>query len=152
MEHRRFAEASDVQDRAEQLECVSPGIFRLRFSLVPLCLHDRLTYAASCASLSTNQGESEDTSLPCTYSRKNKGSGNFVCRLPRCNIPSGLSISTYNELVNHIQQSHLNRAQLCCPVRGMPWLGLFCGCKLNVCLRMLINQLFAPRAARDSLS
>ncbi|KAF8972657.1 hypothetical protein BDZ97DRAFT_1782094 [Flammula alnicola] len=47
-----------------------------------------------------------------------KAENAFVCRLPRCNIPSGLSIASYKDLANHIQQSHLNRVQLYCPVQG----------------------------------
>jgi len=44
----------------------------------------------------------------------------FICCLPRCNIPAGLTINSYNDLVVHIQQSHLNRVHLYCPVKGMP--------------------------------
>ena len=74
-----------------------------------------------------------------------------MCRLPRCNT-AGLSISSYSDLVNHIQQSHLNRAQLCCPIRGVSQSGWFRRRKLNKCLRMYINQFFATRAAGGSLS
>lgn len=41
----------------------------------------------------------------------------FSCRLPRCNIPAGLPINSYDELVTHFQHSHLNRVHLYCPVK-----------------------------------
>ena len=54
MEYRWPAEASDVQDRAEQLECIPTGILQTRFLSVLRHLQGRCPHAASCVSLSAN--------------------------------------------------------------------------------------------------
>jgi len=51
------------------------------------------------------------------HSRQQSKRNTFICCLPRCNIPAGLTINSYNDLVVHIQQSHLNRVHLYCPVK-----------------------------------
>ncbi|KAF9477765.1 hypothetical protein BDN70DRAFT_880778 [Pholiota conissans] len=52
------------------------------------------------------------------HCRQSKGphGKDLACRLPRCNIPAGLTISSYPELARHVQ-THLSRAQLMCPIK-----------------------------------
>ncbi|KDR67971.1 hypothetical protein GALMADRAFT_257494 [Galerina marginata CBS 339.88] len=50
--------------------------------------------------------------------QQNGKANSFVCHLPRCHIPAGVPISSYNDLVSHLQQSHLGRVPLQCPING----------------------------------
>ncbi|KAH9479651.1 hypothetical protein JR316_0008246 [Psilocybe cubensis] len=50
------------------------------------------------------------------YRHENKNT--YGCRLPRCSLASGITPTSYNDLIKHLEHSHLNRSALQCPIKG----------------------------------
>jgi hypothetical protein len=44
----------------------------------------------------------------------------YSCHLPRCSVPRDIAIfGSYEELIKHIESSHMNRVPLVCPLSSM---------------------------------
>lgn len=45
--------------------------------------------------------------------------GKYVCDLPRCNLPTKGANTSFDQLRDHIENSHMSRSSLYCPFRGL---------------------------------
>jgi hypothetical protein len=44
----------------------------------------------------------------------------YPCHLPRCNVPQDIAFfDSYDDLIKHVESSHMNRVPLVCPLLGI---------------------------------